>query len=410
MTSQEIQNIRNDFPILNTKIFNKNLIYFDNAATTQKPKPVIDSISEFYKNYNANVHRGIHFLSIFCTNAMENSREVLRNFINADSIEEIIFTRGTTESINLVAYSFGENFINNDDEIIISTMEHHSNIVPWQLLRERKKCILKIVPINNIGELLVENLIDLITERTKIVSLTAASNVLGTLNDIKGIIKKIRIKNSKVVILIDGAQLVAHSTVDVKDLDCDFFAFSAHKLYGPTGIGVLFGKKEILEKMPPFMGGGEMIKKVSFEKTTFNDLPYKFEAGTPNYIDAIAFAKSIEYIKSIGLKNIQLYEKKLLNFCTEEILKIEKIKIYGEAKEKSGVISFNVENIHHGDIGTLLDKLGIAIRSGTHCAEPLMQFLKISGTARVSFAVYNTIEEIEIFISALKKVIEMLKL
>ncbi|MDR2835602.1 MAG: SufS family cysteine desulfurase [Bacteroidales bacterium] len=408
MTQSEIEKIRKDFPILQEKIYGKPLVYLDNAATTQKPNIVINTISEFYQKYNSNVHRGAHFLSNFTTEALEKSRTTVQKFINADSVEEIIFTRGTTESINLVSYSFGE-LLQENNEIIISEMEHHSNFVPWQLLAERKKCHLKLIHFNDKGILDTEELYNLITDKTKLVAITAISNVLGTVNPIKEIITKIRKKNRNTYILIDGAQLVAHSKTDVKDLDCDFLAFSAHKLYGPTGIGILYGKKEILKKMPPFQSGGEMISSVSFEKTNFNILPYKFEAGTPNYIDAIAFAKAIEYVNIIGPDKIHKYENSLLEYATEKIKTIEDLKIFGTSPKKSGVLSFNCGKIHHGDIGTLLDKMGIAIRTGTHCAEPIMQHFDITGTARVSFSFYNTFEEIDIFINALKKAVEMLK-
>lgn len=405
---QNIESIREDFPILREKIYGKDLIYLDNAATTQKPKSVIDTICDYYSKYNANVHRGIYYLSNFCTEAMEQTRTLISSFINAKSIEEIIFTRGTTESINLISYSYGEDFIFEGDEILITEMEHHSNIVPWQLLCERKSANLKIIPITDDGNLNIDEFKKLLSEKTKILSLTAISNVLGTINPIKEIIKIIKNYNPKIITIVDAAQLAAHEKIDVQDLNCDFLVFSAHKVYAPTGVGVLFGKKEILEKMRPFLSGGEMIKKVRFEKTTFNVIPYKFEAGTPNYIDIIAFSKAIEYVNKISLDEINYYEKELLNYALDKLLEIEGIKIIGKSKNKSAVISFIINNIHPSDIGTLLDKMGIAIRTGTHCAEPLLHRYNISSTARISFAFYNTIEEVDKFIIALNKLIKVL--
>lgn len=404
--SIDVSKIRNDFPILSEKVYNKPLIYFDNGATTQKPKIVIDTISEYYSKYNANVHRGIHFLSNFATTAAENARETVRNFINASSTEEIIFTRGTTESVNLVAFSFGEAFITEGDEIIVSEMEHHSNIVPWQLMCDRKKSILKVLPFDENGELLVNQLESLITPKTKLIAVTHVSNALGTVNPIQQIIEIAHNKNVKV--LIDGAQAIQHFSVDVQTLDCDLYVFSAHKAYGPTGVGVLFGKKELLEQMPPYQGGGEMIETVSFTKTTFNTLPYKFEAGTPNYIDIIAFEKALQYLANIGLPEIGKYESELLNYATAALKEIEGLKIIGNAKHKSGVISFVVDGVHPSDLGTLLDHMGIAIRTGTHCAEPVMQHFGITGTARVSFAFYNTFEEVDILTKSIKKALTML--
>ena len=401
-----IQKIRKDFPILSEKIYNKPLVYFDNAATTQKPKIVLDTITEYYSKYNANIHRGIHYLSNFTTNATENARTTIKDFINAEHNEEIIITKGTTDSINLVAFSFGEAFINEGDEIIVSEMEHHSNIVPWQLLCERKKAILKVLSFNNNGELEMNKLKSLITDKTKIISVSHVSNALGSINPIKEIINIAHARN--IPVLIDGAQAVQHINVDVQQLDCDFYVFSAHKLYGPTGVGVLYGKKEFLEKMPPYQGGGEMISKVSFEKTTYNELPYKFEAGTPNYIGTIGLGKAIEYIQEIGLKNIEAYETELLKYATEKLEKFDWITIIGQANKKSSVISFVMDNMHTFDVGTLLDQMGIAIRTGTHCAEPVMQHFEITGTARISFAFYNTFEEIDVFISAMEKVKSMI--
>ncbi len=402
----KVSEIRKDFPILSEKVHNKDLVYFDNGATTQKPKIVLDTLNEYYSKYNANIHRGVHFLSNFTTEATENARKTIQKFINASSEKEIIITKGTTDSINLIAFSFGEKYISEGDEIIVSEMEHHSNIVPWQMMCERKKAKLIVLPMNDQGELLIDQLDSLIRENTKLVSITHVSNALGTINPIKEIIEIAHKKDVKV--LIDGAQAVQHISVDVQDLDCDFYVFSGHKLYGPTGVGVLFGKEDILNEIPPYQGGGEMISKVTFEKTTYNDLPYKFEAGTPNYIDTIGLAKAIDYVSQIGLDNIYKYETELLEYATTELRKIDKIRIIGEAKCKSSVISFVMDGIHPSDAGTLLDQLGIAIRTGTHCAEPVMQHYNISGTARVSFAFYNTFKEIDYFIKSMKRVISML--
>lgn len=404
---EKIEKIRKDFPILATQVNKKPLVYFDNAATTQKPSIVIDTITEYYSKYNANIHRGIHFLSNFVTDASEKAREKVREFINADTVEEIIFTSGTTESINLVAFSFGETFILKDDEIIVSEMEHHSNIVPWQMLCERKGAILRVLPFNDVGELEIEKLHELINPKTKIIAITHVSNALGTINPIKEIIKIAH--KSNIPVLIDGAQAVQHIKVDVKELDCDFYVFSGHKSYGPTGTGVLYGKKDILEKMTPYKGGGEMIAKVSFEKITYNALPFKFEAGTPNYIDTIALAKALDYITELGLDNIYKYETELLEYATKELKKIDNLKIIGEAEHKSSVISFIIDGIHPSDAGTLLDQMGIAIRTGTHCAEPVMQHFGISGTLRASFAFYNTFEEVDFFVKSLNYIIPILK-
>ncbi len=402
-----IEDIRKDFPILSRTIYNKPLVYFDNAATTQKPKIVIDTIADFYSNYNANIHRGVHFLSDYSTQATEKAREVIKNFINASSVKEVILTKGTTESINLVAFSFGEAFINEGDEIIVSKMEHHSNFVPWQLLCERKKAELKVLNFNTKGELIIDELPKLITPKTKIIAVTHVSNALGTINPIEEIIEIAH--NHNIPVLIDGAQAIQHIKVDVQKLNCDFYVFSGHKIYGPTGTGVLYGKKELLEKMPPYQGGGEMISKVTVEKTTFNVLPYKFEAGTPNYIDTIALAEAIKYIEKIGLHNIYNYETELLNYATERLKEFPEIKIIGQAEKKSAVISFSVDDVHPSDIGILIDKMGIALRTGTHCAEPIMQEFNIPGTVRISFAFYNTFNEIDMFIEALKKVLMIIK-
>ncbi len=398
----DIKQIREDFPILSRSVYGKPLVYLDNGATTQKPRSVVDAIAEEYYSVNANVHRGVHFLSQQATDLHEASRERVRAFINARSTSEIIFTRGTTESINLVASSFVESQMQAGDEVIISQMEHHSNIVSWQLQAMKKGIILKVIPINDAGELLLDEFEKLITPRTKIVSVMHVSNVLGTINPIKQIIRIAHSHN--VPVLIDGAQSVPHQKIDVQELDADFFVFSAHKMYGPTGIGVLYGKEAWLDKLPPYQGGGEMIQNVSFEKTTFNVLPFKFEAGTPDYIGTTAFAKAIDYVEALGLENIAAYEHELLTYATQEMKSIKGMRIIGEAEQKSGVISFLVGDIHHFDMGTLLDRLGIAVRTGHHCAEPLMRRMGIEGTVRASFGLYNTKEEINILIEGIKRV------
>lgn len=398
----DIKKIREDFPILSRSVYGKPLVYLDNGATTQKPRSVVDAIAEEYYSVNANVHRGVHFLSQQATDLHEASRERVRTFINARSTSEIIFTRGTTESINLVASSFVESQMQAGDEVIVSQMEHHSNIVSWQLQAMKKGIILKVIPINDAGELLLDEFEKLITPRTKIVSVMHVSNVLGTINPIKQIIRIAHSHN--VPVLIDGAQSVPHQKIDVQELDADFFVFSAHKMYGPTGIGVLYGKETWLDKLPPYQGGGEMIQNVSFEKTTFNVLPFKFEAGTPDYIGTTAFAKAIDYVEALGLENIAAYEHELLTYATQEMKSIKGMRIIGEAEQKSGVISFLVGDIHHFDMGTLLDRLGIAVRTGHHCAEPLMRRMGIEGTVRASFGLYNTKEEINILIEGIKRV------
>ena len=406
-TNFDIEKIRSLFPILNFKVKGKDLVYFDNAATTQKPQSVIDSLGSYYSEYNANIHRGIHFLAEKSTAAYEEVRIQLQEFLGAKSSEEIIFTKGTTEGINLVASSFGEAFVNEGDEIIISELEHHSNIVPWQLLCERKKAVLKVIPINDAGELLIDEYKKLLNTKTKLVAVNYVSNALGSINPVKEIIEAAHAVGSKV--LLDGAQSTSHIEVNVQDLDVDLYAFSAHKMYGPTGIGVLYGKKELLNQMPPYQGGGEMIADVSFEKTTYNALPYKFEAGTPNIGDTIAFKAALDFIEEVGIKNIAKQEDLLLQHAQKELEKIEGIKFFGQAKEKVSVISFGFDDVHHQDLAILLDNFGIAIRTGHHCTQPLMNRLGILGTSRVSFAVYNTIEEIDYFIEALQKVLNMLR-
>jgi len=401
----DVQKIREDFPILKTQVRGKNLVYFDNAATTQKPISVIERIQKYYLEENSNVHRGVHYLSELATKEFESARETVRNFINAESIEEIIFTRGTTEAINLVANSFGKTFISEGDEIIISEMEHHSNIVPWQILCEEKKAKLKIIPFDDNGELILDKLENLITERTKLISIVHISNSLGTINPVKKIIE---IAHSYAIpVLIDGAQSIMHTKIDVQDLGCDFFVFSGHKIYGPTGIGVLYGKKELLEQMSPYQGGGDMIKSVTFEKTTYNDLPYKFEAGTPNIEGAIGLKAAIDYLNEIGLEQISVYENELLQYATDKLSEIPQLKIIGTAKEKASIISFILENIHPHDVGTILDFEGIAVRTGHHCTQPVMQHFNIPATTRASFSFYNTKEEIDKLFSAIQKVIKV---
>ena len=404
----DVSQVRKDFPILEEKIYDKPLVYLDNGATTQRPLTVIDKMTEYYLRYNSNVHRGVHYLSNKCTDANEEAREIVRKFINAAFTEEIIFTRGTTESINLVAHSFGEAFINEGDEIIVTEMEHHANIVPWQMLCDRKKAVLKVVPFNDKGELDMEVFGKLLNERVKLVGVAYVSNVLGTVNPVKQIIDAAHARGAYV--LVDGAQAIQHIPVDVQGLDCDFFAFSGHKIYGPTGIGVLYGKKSLLEQMPPWQGGGEMIKEVRFEKTTYNELPFKFEAGTPDFIGVIGLGEALEYVNRIGLGGVARYEHELLGYAMEQIRRIPGIILYGEAAEKSSVISFGIEGIHPFDLGTLLDKMGIAVRTGQLCAEPVMQHYRVTAMARASIAMYNTREEIDVFCAGLKKIEQIFKM
>lgn len=402
----DIQRIRADFPILDQLVNGKQLVYFDNAATTQKPLPVLDALSGYYGGYNANIHRGIHQLAEKATAAFEATRRKFQEFLNAEHLEEIIFTYGTTDGINLVAQSYGRRFLKEGDEIIISTLEHHSNIVPWQMLCEEKGCILKVIPIDDNGDLLIDEYEKLLSERTKLVSVVHVSNALGTINPVKTIIDKAHAVGA--VVLIDGAQASSHITLDVQALDCDFYSLSAHKLYGPTGMGVLYGKKAILNAMPPYRGGGEMIKEVTFEKTTYNDLPYKFEAGTPNIADVIAARTALEYIEGLGKENIAAYEHELLMYATEKLGDIDGLRIVGQAREKVSVISFVLDGIHHQDTGVILDQLGIAVRTGHHCTQPLMHRLGIAGTSRASFAVYNTREEIDRLAQGILRVQKMM--
>ncbi len=400
-----ISKIREGFPILQRTVNNKPLLYLDNASTSQKPLVVINSLVKYYKNYNANVHRGIHTLSQEATDMFEEVRTKLQQHFNAKHAHEIIFTRGTTESINLVASSFSQ-LLNKGDEIIISQLEHHSNIVPWQLVCEKTAAKLKVIPINDKGELLLEEYEKLLSSKTKIVAINHVSNTLGTINPVKNIIEKAHQYGAAV--LVDGAQATPHIEVDFQDLDCDFYCTSAHKMYGPTGVGILYGKEKWLTKLPPYHGGGEMIKEVTFEKTTYADLPYKFEAGTPNIAGVIAYGVAIDYINKISLKNITFYENELLEYATKQLLNIPKLKIIGNATQKAAVISFIIDGIHSSDIGSIIDKLGIAVRTGQHCTQPIMQYFNISGTIRASFAIYNTKEEIDVLVIALQKAILML--
>ncbi len=400
-----VQDIRSQFPILTQKINGRDLIYFDNAATSQKPSVVIDKIKNYYEKENANIHRGVHSLSQEATTAYEQARHKISSYLNAKSDSEIIFTKGTTDGINLIASSFGE-LLNPEDEIIISAMEHHSNIVPWQLLESRKKIKIKVVPIHKTGEIDLEAFENLLNEKTKLVSITHISNSLGIINPIKEIIRKSHVVGAKV--LIDGAQSVQHEKIDLQELNCDFFVFSGHKVYGPTGVGVLYGKSELLNIMPPYQGGGDMIEKVSFEKTTFNVLPFKFEAGTPNIVGGIALGTAFDFIDSLNFEQCQVHELELLRYAEAQLNAIPTIKIFGTSKNKTSVISFNVGDIHPFDIGTLLDKQGVAVRTGHHCTQPIMDFYQIPGTIRVSFGIYNTKDEIDLFVAALNKSIQIL--
>lgn len=401
----DVTKIREDFPILSRKVYDRPLVYLDNGATTQKPLCVLDAMREEYLNVNANVHRGVHYLSQQATDLHEQAREKVRKFINAGSVNEIIFTRGTTESLNLVVSSFCDGFMSEGDEVIVSVMEHHSNIVPWQLQAARKGISLRVIPMNDKGELLLDEYEKLFTERTKIVSVTHVSNVLGTVNPVKEIV---RIAHEHgVPVMVDGAQSTPHFAVDVQDIDCDFFAFSGHKMYGPTGVGVLYGKEDWLDRMPPYQGGGEMIESVSFEKTVFEHLPFKFEAGTPDYVATHGLATAIDYISSIGIDNISRHEQELTRYCMERMQEIDGIRLFGTANNKDAVVSFLVGDIHHLDMGTLLDRLGIAVRTGHHCAQPLMIRLGIQGTVRASFAMYNTKEEIDVLVEGIKRVSKM---
>lgn len=402
-----IEKIRAEFPVLHQQVNGKPLAYLDNAATSQKPKRVINKLIAYYEGYNANIHRGIHTLAEKATKAFEDTREAARKFLGAQYVEEIIFTRGVTESINLVASSYGRAFIHEGDEIIISELEHHSNIVPWQMLCEEKNAKLKIIPVNDSGEIDLEEYKELLTNKTKLVAVSHASNSLGTINPIKEVIRLAHERGA--VVLIDGAQSAAHLPLNVQALDADFYCVSSHKMYGPTGVGLLYGKKELLERMPPYMGGGEMIKEVTFAKTTYNDLPYKFEAGTPNIADVIAFREAIEFVNELGKENIAQYEHELLIYATEKLSQIKGIKIIGTAKQKVSVVSFVIEGIHHFDVGQMLDARGIAVRTGHHCTQPLMERFGIEGTIRASFLVYNTKEEIDNLAEGIMRITNFLK-
>jgi cysteine desulfurase/selenocysteine lyase len=401
-----VREIREQFPALRQTVYGKNLIYFDNGATSQKPQVVLDAINRYYSKDNANIHRGVHFMSQKATTEFEEARITIQKYLNAKKSEEIIFTKGTTDSINLVAFSFGE-LLKEGDEILISAMEHHSNIVPWQMLCERKKLVLKVAPINKKGELIEEEFGKLLSNRTKLVSVTHISNTLGTINPMKELAKKAHAVGAK--ILVDGAQSIQHMKVDVRDLDCDFYVFSSHKVFGPTGIGVLYGKEDLLDRMPPYQGGGDMISKVTFERTTYNELPHKFEAGTPHIAGGICLGEAIRFLNALDMDAIQRHEKELAHYAQDMLDTFEGVRIIGEAKQKTSVVSFVVDKIHPFDIGTLLDKQGIAVRTGHHCTQPLMDFFKIPGTVRASFAFYNTKEEVDTFIAAVEKSISILK-
>lgn len=402
----DVQAIRRHFPALSREVKGKSLVYFDNAATTQKPQAVIDALVDYYSSYNANIHRGIHTLAEEATAAFEATRDTVKEFINAPSREEIIFTGGTTEGINLVAQAWGRQNIKQGDEIIVSNMEHHSNIVPWYVLCQEKGAILKVIPINENGELLLDEFEKLISEKTKLVSIVHVSNALGTINPVKTIIDKAH--EAGAVVMVDGAQSSVHLDIDVQEMDCDFFAFSSHKVYGPTGVGVLYGKKHLLESMPVYQGGGEMIKEVYFDKITYNDLPYKYEAGTPNIADTVAFKAALDFTKLAGKEKIRRHENELLAYATAQLEEIQGVKIIGQAKQKISVISFVVDKVHPQDLGILLDNRGVAVRTGHHCAQPLMDHFCIPGTTRASFAMYNTKEEIDELITGLNKAIKML--
>ncbi len=401
-----MEKIRADFPILEEKVYGKPLVYLDNGATAQRPLPVVEKMTEYYLKFNSNVHRGVHYLSNKCTDANEEARRGVQRFIHASSEREIIFTRGTTESINLVAYAFGEAFVGEGDEIIVTEMEHHADIVPWQMLCERKKALLKVVPFDDKGELQLDVYEKLLNERVKLVGVAYVSNVLGTVNPVREMIARAHAVGAKV--LVDAAQAVAHIPIDVQELDCDFLAFSGHKIYGPTGVGVLYGKEDLLEQMPPWQGGGEMISEVRFEKTTYNELPFKFEAGTPDFIGIVGLGEALRYIGDIGVAEAGQYERELLCYATEQMKRIPRLRIFGEAGHKASVISFQVDGIHHFDLGTLLDRMGIAVRTGQLCAEPVMRHYGVTGMVRASLAVYNTREEIDSLCEGLRKVEKML--
>lgn len=398
----DVNTIRKDFPLLQRQVYNKPLIYLDNGATTQKPVSVINCMHDFHRYKNSSIHRGVHYLSEQATEEYEHARKTVQLFLNAAHQHEIVFTAGTTGSINGIAFSFGEKYINEGDEIIISEMEHHANIVPWQMLCERKKARLKIIPFSDDGSLQTEKIDQLITRKTRLISVIHISNVLGTINPVEEIIRKAHTFN--IPVLVDGAQSVQHAPVDVQKMDCDFFVFSGHKIYGPTGIGVLYGKEKWLEELPPFQGGGDMVDIVTFEKTTYNRLPFKFEAGTPNYIGAIGLAEALNYVSALGMDNIMAHEQQLLDYGTTRLNELDYVTIYGTARPKSSILSFNIKGVHPYDAGMVMDKMGIAVRTGTHCAQPVMQHFGVDGTIRASLALYNTIEEIDALVESIKKV------
>jgi cysteine desulfurase/selenocysteine lyase len=401
----DINKIREDFPILSRQVYGKPLVYLDNAATTQKPLCVLDAMREEYLNVNANVHRGVHYLSQQATDLHEAAREKVRQFINARKTEEIVFTRGTTEAINLIASTFCDSQMKEGDEVVVSDMEHHSNIVPWQLQAQRKGIVVRHLPINDDGTLCLDHLDDYLTEKTKMVSIAHVSNVLGTINDVQLIVRKAH--EHDIPVLIDAAQSAPHMPIDVQQLDCDFMAFSGHKMYGPTGIGVLYGKEQWLDRLPPYQGGGEMIDKVSWERTTFERLPFKFEAGTPDYVATHGLATAIDYLNTVGLDAVKSHEQELTHYCMEQLKTIDGMRLFGQAEHKDAVVSFLVGDIHHLDLGTLLDRLGIAVRTGHHCAQPLMDRLGITGTVRASFALYNTKEEVDMLVAAIRRISQM---
>jgi cysteine desulfurase/selenocysteine lyase len=402
---KDINEIRADFPLLSQKVYGKQLVYFDNGATTQKPKSVIDAVADVYLRYNANIHRGVHALSDMSSAAFESARETVRSFINAPKREEIVFTSGATGSINTIAFSFGERYIRPGDEIIISQLEHHANIVPWQMMCERKGAVLRVIPVDDNGEIIFKEYLKMISQKTKLVSVSQVSNALGIVLPVRKIIEAAH--SADIPVLIDGAQGIQHGKVDVKKMDCDFYVFSGHKIYGPAGIGVIYGKEKYLDELPPYQGGGDMVDKVTFEKTTYNELPYKFEAGTMNYPGAIGLGKALEYVESIGRDDIAGSERALLNYATEKLAGIKGVKIYGNSDNKISIISFLIENIHQYDAGMILDKMGIAVRTGTHCAQPIMDRFGVDGTIRASMCFYNTKEEIDILAVGIYKVIEM---
>lgn len=407
VSTLNVEKIRKDFPILQQQVNGRDLVYFDNAATSQKPQRVIQALLDYYTGYNANIHRGIHTLAEKATKAFEETRHTAKAFINAKSGEEIIFVRGVTEGINLVAASYGRTFIKEGEEVIISELEHHSNIVPWQRVCEEKNAKLLVIPVNDAGDLILEEFEKLLSPKTRVVAVNHASNSLGTINPVKEIIKLAH--SAGAVVLVDGAQAGAHLEIDVQDLDCDFYCLSAHKMYGPTGAGILYGKKELLEKMPPYQGGGEMIKDVTFAKTTYNDLPYKFEAGTPNIADVVAYRYAMEFITELGRENISAHEHELLQYATQKIAVLPGVKLFGQSSQKVSVVSFTVQGIHHFDIGQMLDARGIAVRTGHHCTQPLMDCYGIEGTVRASFAVYNTKPEIDQLVDGLSRIINFMK-